>query len=151
MRILHASHISNYTPPPGYGGIELVVDTLAREQVAKGHEVLVLGAKPGNAETPYEVKTVFREPVKKPGFRHKLHYSWQLLAVSKDFDVVHIHVQWLALASSLAKRIAGKPALLTLHADPSDTVARLGVPMVAISETQRKRLENRGIKPIATI
>ena len=46
MRILHASHISNFTPPIGYGGIELVVDTLARELVARNHRVRVLGVRP---------------------------------------------------------------------------------------------------------
>jgi len=42
MRILHASHISNYTPPVGYGGIELIVDTLAKEQFAKGSVIEIV-------------------------------------------------------------------------------------------------------------
>ena len=151
MRILHASHISAYTPPIGYGGIELVVDTLAREQIADGHKVLVLGVKPRGIETPYEVKLVFNELVKNPRARHKISYSWKLLLTSKDFDVIHIHVQWLTPVASIVKHLYGKAVLLTLHADPSNLIARLGVPLVAISETQKKRLESRGIRITAVI
>jgi glycosyltransferase involved in cell wall biosynthesis len=150
MQILHASHISNFTPPTGYGGIELVVDTLAREQVAKGHEVLVLGVKSHYVKAPYKMRPVFDEPVKDVRFKHKVRYSWQLLRDSRNVEVVHIHVQWLTPIASLLKRFGKKAVLLTLHADPSKAVARLGVPMVAISKTQRRRLENCGIK-VATM
>jgi len=153
MRILHASHISNYTPPVGYGGIELMVDTLAREQVAKGHEVLVLGVKPRDVGTPYGLRAVFAKPVGTPGLWRKLYYSLTLLEVASfgDFDVVHIHVQWLTPAASLIERLAKRPTVLTLHADPSKAVARFRVPMVAISQSQKSRLERLGIKPVAVI
>jgi glycosyltransferase involved in cell wall biosynthesis len=151
MKILHASHISNYTPPVGYGGIELVVDTLARELSLRGHKVLVLGVKPPNVGVQYELKSVFKEPVKKPGVLHKVRYSWRLLLESGGFDIIHIHVQWLTPTTLIIKRLRGIAALLTLHADPSDFIARLGIPLVAISESQRRRLELRGIKVAATI
>ena len=151
MKILHASHISNYTPPVGYGGIELVVDTLARELSLRGHKVLVLGVKSPNVDVQYELKSVFKEPVKKPGVLHKVRYSWRLLLESGGFDIIHIHVQWLTPITSIIKRLRGIAALLTLHADPSDFIARLGIPLVAISESQRRRLELRGIKVVATI
>lgn len=150
MKILHASHVSNYTPPMGYGGIELVVDTLARELTLRGHKVLVLGVKPFNVNVQYELKPCFKGPVKKPRITHKLRYSWKLLLESKDFDVIHIHVQWLTPIAAIIKRLQNKAALLTLHADPSDFIAHLDVPLVAISETQRRRLERRGIK-VATV
>jgi len=141
MKILHASHISNYTPPVGYGGIELVVDTLARELSLRGHKVLVLGVKSPNVGVRYELKSVFKEPVKKPGVLHKVRYSWRLLLESGGFDIIHIHVQWLTPTTLIIKRLRGIAALLTLHADPSDFIARLGIPLVAISESQRRRLE----------
>jgi glycosyltransferase involved in cell wall biosynthesis len=59
-------------------------------------------------------------------------------------------VQWLTPIASLLKHFGDKATMLTLHADPSKTVARLGVPMVAISETQKRRLESYGIK-VATV
>ena len=150
MRILHASHISNFTPPIGYGGIELVVDTLARELVARGRKVRVLGVKPPGVETTYELMSVFKRPVNQPHMWHKLRYSLALLSQAREFDVIHIHVQWLAPAASVIQHL-GKPTLLTLHADPSAEVAGFKVPMVAISETQRARLERRGIKPVAVV
>uniref|UniRef100_A0A7C4BCC0 Glycosyltransferase family 4 protein n=1 Tax=Ignisphaera aggregans TaxID=334771 RepID=A0A7C4BCC0_9CREN len=151
MKILHASHISSYTPPKGYGGVELMVDTLAKEQIRRGHRVLVLGVKPRNAEVPYEFESVFEEPVKRPDVKHKVKYLWKLLLKSRDFDVIHIHFQPLALITSIIKWLRSKAVLLTLHADPSDLIARLGVPLVAISESQRRRLEKRGIKVVAVI
>ena len=150
MRILHASHTSNFTPPIGYGGIELVVDTLARELVARNHRVRVLGVRPPGVETTYEFMNVFEHLVRQPRMWHKLRYSLALLSQAREFDVIHIHVQWLAPAASVIRRLV-KPTLLTLHADPSAKVARLRVPMVAISETQRTRLEQRGIKPVAVV
>jgi len=150
MRVLQASHISNYTPSIGYGGIELVVDTLAKELMLRGHRVLVLGVKPPNANTQYEIESVFNKPVKKPGVIHKLRYSWRLLLESKDFDVIHIHVQWLTPIATMIKELRNKPVLLTLHADPSKLVSRFNIPLVAISESQRRRLESRGVK-IATV
>ncbi len=150
MRILHASHISYFTPPIGYGGIELVVDTLARELVARNHRVRVLGVRPPGVETTYEFMNVFKHLVRQPHMWHKLRYSLVLLSQARGFDVIHIHVQWLAPAASVIRRL-GKPTLLTLHADPSAKVAGLRVPMVAISETQRTRLEQRGIKPVAVV
>jgi glycosyltransferase involved in cell wall biosynthesis len=153
MRILHASHISNYTPPVGYGGIELMVDTLAREQVTKGHEILVLGVKPRDVETPYGLRAAFAKPVGRPGLWHKLYYSLTLLKAAGfgDFDVVHIHVQWLIPAASLIERLTKRPTVLTLHADPSKAVAKFYVPMVAISQSQKSRLKGLGIKPVAVI
>jgi glycosyltransferase involved in cell wall biosynthesis len=151
MKILHASHISKYTPPAGCGGIELVVDTLAKELSLRGHKVLVLGVKSPNVGVRYELKSVFKEPVKKPGVLHKIRYSWRLLLESGGFDIIHIHVQWLTPTTLIIKRLRGIAALLTLHADPSDFIARLGIPLVAISESQRRRLELRGIKVAATI
>jgi glycosyltransferase involved in cell wall biosynthesis len=150
MRILHASHISNYTPPIGYGGTELVVDNLARELSLRGHNVLVLGVKPSNVSVRYELVSVFERPVKRPGILHKLRYSWRLLLESKNFDVIHIHVQWLTPIATIIKKMQSKPVLLTLHADPSDLISRFNIPLVAISESQRRRLENRGIK-VATV
>jgi glycosyltransferase involved in cell wall biosynthesis len=150
MRILQASHISNYTPPIGYGGIELVVDTLAKELVLRGHKVLVLGVKPPNASTQYEIKSVFNKPVKRSKVIHKLRYLWRLLLESKNFDVIHIHVQWLTPVAAIIKELRSKPVLLTLHADPSKFISRFNIPLVAISESQRRRLESRGVK-IATV
>ncbi|MEM1731573.1 MAG: hypothetical protein QXY26_10690, partial [Ignisphaera sp.] len=63
ISILHISHISNYTPPVGYGGIELIVDLLAKHQRRKGHDVRVLGVKPLGINTDYPIIPLFSKPV----------------------------------------------------------------------------------------
>jgi hypothetical protein len=93
---------------------------------------------------------VFEHPVKQPHMWHKLRYSLALLSQARGFDVIHIHFQWLAPAASVIRRL-GKPTLLILHADSGAKVAGYKVPVVAGSETQRARLERRGIKPVAVV
>lgn len=146
MRIIHVSHIANYTPPVGYGGIELVVDTLAKEQKAEGHDVVVLGVKPHNTHPKYEMLSVFKRPIKNPKLWHKIYLSTVLASKSQDFNIIHIHIQWLSLTASILRYFSRKAVLLTLHADPSPIVARFNVPMAAISKTQRRRLESKGFK-----
>lgn len=45
MRILVVSTCIFPTPPPGYGGLELVAASLAQELAHRGHQVTVMGAK----------------------------------------------------------------------------------------------------------
>ncbi len=150
ISILHISHISNYTPPVGYGGIELIVDLLAKHQRRKGHDVRVLGVKPLDINTDYPIIPLFSKPVKKPRLHHKLYTTLRSLVSSLHVEVVHVHVQWVA--SSLAfLKLFGKAILLTLHADLNNNLASrilkaLKMPLVAISNTQKERLESRGFK-----
>ncbi|GAB6948075.1 hypothetical protein JCM16161A_22050 [Vulcanisaeta sp. JCM 16161] len=93
ISILHASHILNPTPPSGYGGIELVVDTLARYQLKEGLNVKVLGITNPTNVYEYEIIPTFKEPVKKPLTWHKIKYMVKLLKESVNVDTVHLHVQ----------------------------------------------------------
>ncbi|MCR8455908.1 MAG: glycosyltransferase [Candidatus Korarchaeota archaeon] len=150
ISILHISHISNYTPPVGYGGTELIVDLLAKHQRRKGYDVKVLGVKPLDVNTDYPIIPLFSKPVKKPRLHHKLYTMLRSLINSLHVEVVHVHVQWVA--SSLAfLKLLDKAVLLTLHADLSISLANrilkaLKMPLVAISYTQKERLEGRGFK-----
>ncbi|MEM2483161.1 MAG: glycosyltransferase [Candidatus Nezhaarchaeales archaeon] len=152
ISILHISHISNYTPPVGYGGIELVVDLLAKHQRRKGHDVKVLGVKSLDVNTDYPIIPLFSKPVKKPRLHHKLYTTLRCLinSLHVEVEVVHVHVQWVA--SSLAfLKLLDKAVLLTLHADLSNNLASrilkaLEMPLIAISYTQKERLEGRGFK-----
>lgn len=150
IRILRLSHVSNYTPPTGYGGIELVVDILARYHARLGHRIRLIGVKPPGYEPIYEYISIFNEPVRGPGVSHKARYTYEMLKYSRDVDLLHSLVQWL-LPPLILLRITGKPVIVTLHADPRNTLlfryaSRLGVKLVAISKTQKERLERRGIK-----
>jgi len=150
MVILHASHISNYTPPQGYGGIELVVDILARYLVKRGFGIQVMGVKNPYTETPYHFVNVFEKPVKKPSIKHKTRYIAKLLMYSTNVDIVHLHVQWLSTATPILRSL-NKPVILTLHADigkglVSQIVKKFDVKLIAISHTQRERMESRGFR-----
>lgn len=153
LKILHVSHISNYTPPIGYGGIEYIVDILARHQLRQGHIVKVVGVKPTHT-TSYLISSVFKTPIKRPRAYHKLYHTLYVLKESLDVDVIHIHVQWIAPIMAIVKSV--KPSLLTLHADLSKSlfnslVNMLGLPLIAISRTQKERLERQGFKVMDVI
>ena len=150
LTVLQASHISNLTPPPGYGGIELIVDLLARYLISMGVRVHVMGVRNPHTNLPYHFINVFEKPVKSPSIKHKAKYVTKLLRHSIDVNVVHIHVQWLSIVSPLL-RLLGKPTLLTLHADIresliSQVVKRFNVWLVAVSYTQKRRMEARGFR-----
>lgn len=150
LSVLHFSHISNYTPTVGYGGIELIVDLLAKYQRRKGYNVKVLGVKPSSINTEYPIVSLFSKPIERPKLHHKLYTTLRSLINSLHVEVVHAHVQWLA--SSLAfLKLFDKAVLLTLHADLSNNLAgrilkALKMPLVAISYTQKERLEGKGFK-----
>lgn len=149
IKVLHASHVSNPTPPQGYGGIELIVDILARYQLREGLDVKVMGVKNPHIKTDYEIIQVFEKPVS-PSLRHKVKYMLKLLREARDRDIIHLHAQWL-IATTPILRHAKMPILLTLHADLSNNIVgylakRLNVALVAISHTQKTRMERKGFK-----
>jgi glycosyltransferase involved in cell wall biosynthesis len=115
VRILFASHYAL----PHLGGIEVVVDALARELAGRGHEIVHLASAAGGAEPqPYEVIRVpaFNAPerhgVPWPVFGPQL-YPRVRDAVARA-DVVHGHGM-LYLSSALALRLGGRRTVLTEH------------------------------------
>ena len=101
-------------PPPRYGGIEAVIDSLARGLVRAGHQVLLAAA--GNSSCPVP-RVPCTEDVA-PGaavlaetnteLRHVLHGY----AAMQDLDVIHDHT----IAGPLLRRWAPRTsAVTTLH------------------------------------
>jgi glycosyltransferase involved in cell wall biosynthesis len=106
-------------PPPGYGGIEAVVDLLCEALVARGHEV-VLFAAPGSrsaaqvqcpleAAHPDEIGSALWES-------DHVASAWEAIDLAGErggpFDVVHDHSGFTALA--MADRVS-VPVVHTLH------------------------------------
>lgn len=150
LTVLHASHISNTTPPQGYGGIELIVDILAKYQTREGLNVRVMGVKNPDARISYEFIQIFKDPVKRPSVIHKLRYLLKILKEAKDNDLVHLHVQWLTVIVPILQYLK-IPTLLTLHADLSDDiiaylVRKFNTALIAISYTQKERMRKRGFE-----
>jgi glycosyltransferase involved in cell wall biosynthesis len=115
-------------PPPGYGGIEAVLDVLCRALVARGHDVTLLAA-PGStsaarvrtfsdAAHPHEIGASIHEA-------HHVASAWDYIersaAAGTPFDVVHDHSGLTALA--MADRI-DLPVVHTVHVAFRGEVAR---------------------------
>jgi len=130
-------------PPPGYGGTEAVVDSLARLLVARGHEVTVVAT--GGSRCAGRL----RSPLIEPPDPSVLGDPWieathvlQAYAQIGDADIIHDHsgVVGATVAAVLSSR---PPVLHTLHGPwtaQNRAFYRLvhdRLNLVAISETQR--------------
>ncbi len=106
-------------PPPGYGGIEAVVDLICRELVRRGHEVTLFAA-PGSQSTA-EVRALLDRA--HPGeIERALHEADHVARAfeaidharrrGRPFDIVHDHCGFTAFA--MADRLM-TPLVHTLH------------------------------------
>jgi glycosyltransferase involved in cell wall biosynthesis len=129
-------------PPPLYGGIELVVDELARGFAAAGHDVTLFTT--GDSTCPVRRKWVLpaaegtRIGAAVPELRHVIGAYEQL----GDCDVVHDHtLAGPLLAASLG---ATAPVVTTVHGPLNDDLIPLyealgdRVPIVCISAAQHR-------------
>jgi glycosyltransferase involved in cell wall biosynthesis len=129
-------------PPPLYGGIELVVDELARGFQAAGHQVTLFTT--GDSTCPVPRRWVLAEAegtrigMAVPELRHVIGAYDSLV----DCDVVHDHT--LAGPLLAAARGTPFPVVTTVHGplneDLVDLYGALGdrVPIVCISEAQHR-------------
>ena len=135
-------------PPPGYGGIEHVVASLADELTSRGH-LVTLFAAPGSHSTA-EVRTLL--PKARPNrigasrfeADHVARAFAEIDAAREDgtpFDVIHDHSGFTALA--MADRICA-PVVHTIHGPFTEEMVEFysahghRARTVAISETQRE-------------
>jgi glycosyltransferase involved in cell wall biosynthesis len=133
-------------PPPGYGGIEAVVDVLCTELVARGHDVTLFAA-PGSRSAA-RVHTVL-DAAHPDTIGSALHESDHVAgafdaidaapAAAGPFDLIHDHSGFTAVA--MADRV-GVPVVHTLHGPLEGETARFyarhahKVDLVAISRSQ---------------
>jgi len=106
-------------PPPGYGGVELVVSLLVEELVARGHEVTLFAS--GDSQTKANLRSVFdAAPTERiwevePDAVHvgaAYTYATARYRDGEGFDLIHDHTNYLgvAFASCLSP-----PVLHTVH------------------------------------
>jgi glycosyltransferase involved in cell wall biosynthesis len=103
-------------PPPGYGGIEQVVELLSAELVERGHEVTMYAA-PGVAfrrrgRVPARRAASRRDPAGDYESDHVAYAFDSIDAAAEPFDVVHDHCGFTGLA--FANRL-DTPLVPTLH------------------------------------
>src|SRR5438309_2342704 len=119
---------------PRLGGIESQLDDLARELSARGHDVHVITATPGDATAPWPVHRLDVRLV--PGWQvirgpAPVRALDQLIARER-FDVLHGHSLYspLALAAMWLARERGLASVLTSHS-LLDPAARFGLRSLA--------------------
>ena len=147
-------------PPPGYGGIEAVVDLLCEELVARGHDVTLFAA-PGSRSAA-RVRSVL--DAAHPDAIGSSLYESDHVAGSFDaideaagrgapFDVVHDHSGFTAVAMS--SRVSA-PVVHTLHGPMVGEIARFygrhahKAHLVAISRFQIEHLP-AGVRAAAVV
>jgi len=129
-------------PPPLYGGIELVVDELARGFADAGHDVTLFTTGDSTCAVPklfvLEEAEGARIGAAVPELRHVIG-AYHALA---DCDVIHDHT--LAGPLLAAARSDLPPVVTTVHGPLNEDLIALyselagKVPVLAISETQRR-------------
>jgi len=127
MRILFAADPEIEVPPRLYGGIERIIDGLARRLRARGHEVCLV-AKPGS-ECPVDDFHGW------PGARSQslpdtLRNGWTLWKAVRSFrpDVVHSFSRIAYLIPHLRGRI---PLIMSYQRDPTPRTVGLAVKLAA--------------------
>jgi glycosyltransferase involved in cell wall biosynthesis len=126
-------------PPPLYGGIELVVDQLARGISAAGHDVTLYTT--GDSTCPVHREWVLPEAegmrigMAVPEIRHVLH-AYEAVC---DHDVVHDHT---IAGPFLSQLYPGLPVVTTIHGPFNEELTDLyraiagRVPIICISHAQ---------------
>jgi glycosyltransferase involved in cell wall biosynthesis len=128
-------------PPPLYGGIELVVDQMARGLVAAGHEVTLFTTGDSTCPVPKKWALEHAEGMRigmaVPELRHVIH----AYAAVADHDVVHDHT---VMGPFYSERFPHLPVVTTIHGpfndELTDLYSALGdrVPIIAISHAQKQ-------------
>ncbi|MCT7960207.1 glycosyltransferase family 4 protein [Laspinema sp. D1] len=100
MRIAQVSPLAERVPPPGYGGIELVVSHITDELVRRGHEVTLFAS--GDSHTLAKLESVVPRAlrldptVKEPAVYDMLQLN-RIYEMASQFDIIHFHNGYSAL------------------------------------------------------
>ena len=149
MKIVQISSLWETTPPPKYGGLELVVANLTEELVREGHEVALFAT--GDSQTSAILKSVYpralyRDGVPWTSFHDTLMHIVEAIKYAKEWgaDIIHNHQSHRSLA---VMTLSSVPFVNTVHGtlDPkvvSPEVQRTfrfykDEPFISISNFQR--------------
>ncbi len=159
MRIAQVAPLVERVPPQGYGGTERVVSWLTEELVRRGHHVTLFAS--GDSKTAAELVAPCRRALRLDPSRARA-LAWHVIELDQAFqrardgafDLVHGHVDYLAFPFG---HLLDTPVLHTLHGrlDQRDTLRVLAqfrdVPLVSISDSQRRPARALGLRWVATV
>jgi glycosyltransferase involved in cell wall biosynthesis len=153
MKIAQVSPLWERVPPPGYGGIELVVSYLTDELVRRGHEVVLFAT--GDSQSLAKLESVYPRGLRNdPNIKE--YSAYEMLELSRvyeraaEFDIIHSHVGIAALPfGSLVKT----PTIHTLHGKFTTDNSKIfshhaKQPFISISNDQR---DGVGLNYIRTV
>lgn len=145
LRIGQISPLNIAIPPQKYGGTERVIYHLCEELPKRGHEVFLFGTKEDKTSArllPMLPKGLWSLPAtseKTP------YYTYAMSKIAQEarrlkLDILHDHLGPMSL--SLHGMADSVPIIHTLHvptnADRADIYKRMDIPLVSISNNQRK-------------
>ncbi|MBW3536543.1 MAG: glycosyltransferase family 4 protein [Actinobacteria bacterium] len=126
-------------PPELYGGIELVIDRLARGFDRLGHEVLLFTTGESTCPVPKASVLAHAEGQRIGAAVPELRHALAAYEAVQDYDIVHDHT---IVGPFLAERFPDLPVVTTIHGDLEGELAHLygpiadRVPLIAISKSQ---------------
>jgi glycosyltransferase involved in cell wall biosynthesis len=143
MRIAVVAPVWYPVPPPGYGGIELIVSLLVEGLVDAGHEVTLFAS--GGSQTKARLVTPLEQPPDPREMGNAWYDGFHALSAYLeigDVDVVHDHA---AIAGPVCGALLrdSPPVVHTLHGPWTDqtrlfySVTAQHLHLVAISDAQR--------------
>lgn len=115
MKIAQIAPLWERVPPPGYGGIELVVGLLSDELVRRGHEVTLFAS--GDSQTLARLESVVSQAIRlnsnirEPGVYEMLQLQ-RVVELSLQFDLIHFHTGYSALPWA---EVIQTPVIHTIH------------------------------------
>ena len=161
MRIAQIAPLYEAVPPAAYGGTERIIAALCDGLSARGHEVTLFAA--GGSATQADLVEVVPSPLRLRMSRQEMvdvapHLHLRMMADvydrADDFDVIHSHTDIWTLP--FVRNVA-TPSVLTMHgrldlAHVRRTLSMYpNVPLVSISDDQRRAVEDLGVNWAATV
>lgn len=105
--------------PANYGGVETVVDVLARQLVSRGHDVTVFCRSEDYDRHPPMidgVKLIYLPACSSPGVGALKHaFRAASYCVGRNFDIVHFHALGPGLMSVISRLFTRSTVVLTVH------------------------------------
>lgn len=160
LRIAQVAPLYEAVPPGAYGGTERIIATLCDGLVAAGHDVTLFA--PETSATAARLEA-FEKPLRERFSAEEMnsvapHLHLEMMAEiaarASDFDIIHSHLDVLALPFT---RLVDTPAVLTLHGRLDldfvrELLPRYGsVPLVSISDDQRCAVDDLDLTWAATV
>lgn len=143
MRIAQLSTPHIPTPPPGYGGSELVASHITEELVRRGHDVTLFAT----AESQTKANLVhFPEVngVSSFDYRELVHVA-NAFRQAGNFDIIHNHCLYAGPAAAL---LSSTPVVSTLHYIHHILRSFPDHNYVAVSQSQKRLANNLNVRRI---